>query len=201
MGDSIRALSDVADKHGLGFLTAIVAIMLLIALMFVHLQMLRKWNDSTERLARSSEERVANVEKRSDQLLVSNLNLTKSLIDVNSSQDKKLDQLVQTTKDAADQAEQSATQSAIQVKILADMREGQLADRKLLEVDRDWWRQVGSDPKKLCQVGMMAEDVKQVARDAAESLKKLAAIEKRELLVTAEEARLVVQAEAQKKME
>lgn len=149
MVDIIHAVGDLFREFGVLTSLLIILVGVVVAVMLVHINMLRQWASSNTQAATASETRVQAVEKRQDQLLVANLNLQKSLININESQNVKLDTLVSaaadTTNNAAEQAQQSKAQTELLAMIKDEVTKGTELSKRLNDL-------VGSDPSKLCQL-------------------------------------------------
>ncbi len=148
MGDTIRALSEAVDKHGLAATVAIVAIAILIVFLIFHISMLKKWSTSNEAVAKSNGERMDKADQRHDGLLVAYMNQQKDMLKVNQSQDEKLgklhqlDVLVTAATDAALRVEEQAEVNAKQTELMKATADSVKALNEAL----------GSDPQKICQL-------------------------------------------------
>lgn len=149
MVDLIHAIGDLFREFGVltGLLVVLVGVV--VAVLLVHISMLRQWANSNKQAADASEARVKSVEQRQDTLLVANLNLQKSLIDINTSQNVKLDTLVTSAADATNNAAEQAMESKAQTELLKMISNGVT---KSIELNDKLNVLVGSDPSKLCQL-------------------------------------------------
>lgn len=148
MGDTIRALSEVVDKHGLAATIAIVAIAILVAFLMFHIAMLKRWAASNEAVAKSNNERMDKSEQRHDALLVAHMNQGNKMLEVNASQDTKLgklhqlDVLVAAATDAAERVEEQAAVNAKQTELMTTVAS---ATKGLMDA-------LGSDPQRICKL-------------------------------------------------
>lgn len=146
MGDTIRAIGELVDRHGFGIAVGIVLLGLLVAIMTVHIMMLKKWADSNVSLATASEARTQNIERQFSTVLVQNMNLQNSLLGATGKQNEKLDQLIEAAKSAAERVAEEKEVFSEQTGLLKEIRDDSKKTADLL----------GSDPTKLCQLeGML----------------------------------------------
>lgn len=183
MADTIRAISAAVSEHGLVTVVAIVLMAGFVGIMTIHLIMLKKWGESNEKASKASEERLVRVEQRHDQVLVSNLTMQSAMIKLNESQDKKLDQLVKATENAAqkvsEQREETAKQTEALTSIKVDAAESVKLNKKLNDL-------LGSDPLRICRMssfikeqfpGMSDAEVAEVIRGHLEDKERRKAVE------------------------
>jgi len=148
MGDTIRALSEVVDKHGLAATVAIVAIAILVFFLVFHITMLKKWSNSNEAVAKSNNERMDKADQRHDGLLVAYMNQQKDMLAVNKSQDEKLGKLHQ-----LDVLVTAATEAAAERVEVASVNEKQMALlQDVAQSNKTLCDLLGSDPQKICQL-------------------------------------------------